>query len=124
MLRFLVAFVLCLVMGAMPAIVPAALGQNVPAAIPPVADEKPPIEGPKPVAYRCASDRTFSVVYKGGEEADLVMGTKTYTLKQQRAASGFRYTDGTLTLIGKGQEATLEGTPVGALHHCLTQDRL
>ena len=124
MLRFLVAFVLCLVMGAMPAIVPAALGQSVPAVVPPTADGKSPVDGPKPVAYRCASDRTFSVVYNGGEQADLVMGTMTYTLRQQRAASGFRYTDGTLTLTGKGQEATLEGTPVGALHHCLTQDRL
>jgi len=116
-------------MGAMPAIVPAALGQSMPAAIPSPTDEEPTIEettaaGPRPVAYRCASERTFSVVYRGGEEANLVMGTNTYTLRQQRAVSGFRYTDGTLTLIGKGQEASLEGTPVGALRHCLTQNRL
>ena len=121
MLRFALTFLACLVAGALPAIVPAALGQN----SPPTAAQGAKIDGPKPVAYRCASERTFSVVFKAGEEADLVMATKTYTLRQQRAASGFRYTDGTLTLIGKGQEAALEGTPgpVGGLRHCVAQDR-
>lgn len=121
MLRFALTFLACLVAGALPAIVPAALGQN----SPPTAAQGPKIDGPKPVAYRCASERTFSVVFKAGEEADLVMGTKTYTLRQQRSASGFRYSDGTLTLIGKGQEAALEGTPgpVSELSHCVAQER-
>jgi membrane-bound inhibitor of C-type lysozyme len=91
---------------------------------PPIAGEKPPIDGPRPIAYGCAGGQTFSVVYKKGEEADLVMGTKTFTLKQVLSGSGFKYTDNTLTLTGKGQEAMLEGATGGALRDCIAKDKL
>lgn len=120
MLRFLFTLLACLFAGALPAIIPAALSQT---QNPPVAAEKPPIDGPRPVAYSCAGEQTFSVVYKQGEEADLIMGTKTFTLKQVPSGSGFKYGDGTLTLTGKGQEAMLEGASGGTLRECMSKDK-
>ncbi|MGE0152913.1 MAG: MliC family protein [Reyranellaceae bacterium] len=120
MLRFLLGMAACGVAGALPAIVPAALGQT---QTPPTAAETPPVDGPKPTAYACAGEQTFLVVYKAGEAADLVLGTRTFTLKQVPAGSGFRYTDGTLTLVGKGREAILEGAPGGALRECIMRDK-
>jgi membrane-bound inhibitor of C-type lysozyme len=120
MVRFLLSLVACIFAGALPAIIPAAIGQTQTA---PIADEKPPVEGPTPVAYGCAGEQTFSVVYKKGEEADLVMGTKTFTLKQVQGGSGFKYSDGTVTLTGKGREAMLEGAPGGVLRECMAKDR-
>lgn len=120
MLRFLLTLLACIFAGALPAIIPAALGQT---QNPPVAGETPPIDGPKPIAYACAGEQTFSVVYRKGEEADLIMGTKTFTLKQLPAGSGFKYTDGTVTLSGKGREAMLDGAPGGALRDCIAKDK-
>lgn len=121
MLRFLLTLMACIFAGALPAIIPAALGQT---QNPPIAAEKPPIDGPRPIAYGCAGAQTFSVVYKKGEEADLIMGTKSFTLKQLPSGSGFKYSDGTLTLTGKGREAMLEGAPGGALRDCIAKDKL
>ncbi len=120
MLRFLLTLLACLFAGALPAIIPAAIGQT---RTPPIADEKPPIEGPAPLAYGCAGGQTFMVVYKRGEEADLIMGTRSFTLRQVPSGSGFRYSDGTLTLVGKGREAMLEGAPGGTLRECIARDK-
>lgn len=120
MLRFLLSLAACVVAGALPAIIPAATGQTQTA---PIAAEKPPVEVPAPVAYGCAGEQTFSVVYKKGEEADLVMGTKTFTLKQLPVGSGFKYSDGTVTLTGNGREAMLEGVPGGVWRECMAKDR-
>lgn len=121
MLRFLLSLLACTFAGALPAIIPAALGQT---QNPPIAAEKPPIDGPKPVAYGCAGEQTFSVVYKKGEEADLIVGAKTFTLKQVPSGSGFKYSDGTLTLSGRGQQVMLEGAPGGTLRGCIAKDKL
>lgn len=120
MLRIVLTMAACLFAGALPAIVPAALGQT---QTQPTAQETPPIEGPKPTSYTCANDQTFLVVYKAGEEADLVFGTRTFTLKQAPTGSGFKYTDGTVTLSGRGEQAMLEGAPGGDLRNCAAQER-
>lgn len=120
MLRFILTIVACLFAGALPAIIPAALGQT---QAPPTAKDAPPIEGPKPTSYTCASEQTFLVVYRAGEEADLIFGTRTFTLKQTPTGSGFKYTDGTVTLSGRGDQATLEGAPGGDLRNCEAQER-
>lgn len=120
MIRFVLSMVACLFAGALPAIVPAALGQS---QTPPTAAEQSPVRGPEPMSYSCADNQTFLVVYKAGEEADLMFGTRTFTLKQTPTGSGFMYTDGTVTLTGKGQEAMLEGAPGGTLRNCMAQDK-
>jgi membrane-bound inhibitor of C-type lysozyme len=120
MLRFLLTMAACTVAGALPAIVPAAFGQTQTA---PTATEKPALEGPTPISYACANEQTFLVVYKAGEEADLMLGTRTFTLKQVPTGSGFKYADGTLTLSGKGEEAMLEGAPGGTLRSCIAKER-
>jgi membrane-bound inhibitor of C-type lysozyme len=121
MIRIILSFAACIFAGALPAIIPAALGQTQSA---PNATEKPPVAGPTPTSYTCPNEQTFLVVYKSGEEADLMLGTRTFTLKQVAGGSGFKYTDGTLTLTGKGEEATLEGAPgAGAMRNCMAQKK-
>jgi len=48
MLRFILTMAACLFAGALPAIVPAALGQT---QAPPTPNDTPPVDGPKPIAY-------------------------------------------------------------------------
>lgn len=125
MIRFLLTFMACTAAASLPAIVPAALGQNQAQgqAMPPVADEGPRVAGPTPVAYACAAERGFSVVYNAGESADLLIGDSSFTLKQLQSGSGFRYSDGTVTLAGKGKEAMLEGAPDGVYRDCIARER-
>lgn len=76
---------------------------------------QPQTTPPKPetVAYRCADGVEMGVTYSGratGLEgvADLIWDGQTFPLKQDVSGSGARYTDGTLTLVTKGDEAFVE----------------
>lgn len=65
------------------------------------------------VLYRCAGEVEMGVVYSGRATgmqgmAELVWDGKTFPLKQEVSGSGARYTDGTLTLVTKGDEAFVE----------------
>ena len=70
--------------------------------------------------YACAEGKTFEMLaYPAAQErATLTISAKTIELKQERSASGVRYSDGTITLIGKGLEATIEERGVTTYKDC------
>lgn len=75
------------------------------------------------VLYRCAGDVDLGVTYSGratGMEgtADLIWDGKTFPLKQDVSGSGAQYTDGTLTLVTKGDEAFVEKAGEVVLKDC------
>ena len=75
------------------------------------------------VLYRCAGDVEMGVTYAGratGMEgtAELIWDGKTFPLKQDVSGSGVRYTDGTLTLATKGDEAFVEKAGEIVLKDC------
>lgn len=61
------------------------------------------------VSYACIGDQRISVRYFLGQtRADLSYEGKTFSLNQLPSGSGIRYSDGNLTLLGKGDEAFVE----------------
>lgn len=75
------------------------------------------------VLYRCAGDVEMGVIYAGratGMEgtAELIWDAKTFPLKQDVSGSGVRYTDGTLILVTKGDEAFVEKAGEIVLKDC------
>ena len=75
------------------------------------------------VLYRCAGDVEMGVIYSGratGMEgtAELIWDAKSFPLKQDVSGSGARYTDGTLTLVTKGDEAFVEKAGEVVLKDC------
>lgn len=86
---------------------------------------QPQMGAPKPetVAYRCADGAEMAVTYSGratGLEgsADLVWDGQSFPLKQDVSGSGARYTDGTLALVTKGDEAFVEKAGEVVLKDC------
>ncbi len=86
---------------------------------------QPLISPPKPeaVAYRCADGVEMGVTYSGratGLEgtADLLWDGQSFPLKQEVSGSGVRYTDGTVTLVTKGDEAFVEKAGEVVLRDC------
>lgn len=78
---------------------------------------------PETVVYRCAGGVEMAVVYSGratGLEgtAELVWEGHSFPLKQEVSGSGSRYTDGTLTLSEKGDEAFVEKAGEMVLKDC------
>lgn len=74
----------------------------------------PALEASAPTfAYTCTDGHEF-VVRIGKEVAVLHQRGAIATLRHERSASGAKYSDGTITLWTKGQEALLE--EVGAIH--------
>jgi membrane-bound inhibitor of C-type lysozyme len=60
------------------------------------------------ITYRCDNNKGFTAVYTIGEANNsvrLTFGTKVITLPQIESASGARYSDGSVTLFTKGDEA-------------------
>jgi membrane-bound inhibitor of C-type lysozyme len=57
--------------------------------------------------YQCSGGQTFEVEYSL-ELATVVLNSETVQLAQIPAASGARYSDGTMTLHTKGEEAFIE----------------
>ena len=75
------------------------------------------------VQYRCADNVELGVTYAGratGLEgtADVLWDGKSFPLKQDVSGSGVRYTDGTLTLVTKGDEAFVEKLGEVVLKDC------
>ena len=86
---------------------------------------QPQTSPPKPetVAYRCADGVEMGVTYSGratGLEgtADLLWDGQSFPLKQEVSGSGARYTDGTVTLVTKGDEAFVEKVGEVVLKDC------
>lgn len=78
---------------------------------------------PETVTYRCAGEVEIAVIYSGratGMEgsAELVWEGHSFPLKQETSGSGARYTDGTLTLSEKGDEAFVEKAGEMVLKDC------
>ena len=75
------------------------------------------------VRYRCAGATEIGVVYSGhaiGAKgvAELVWEGHSFVLKQEMRGSGARYTDGTLTLVSKGDEVFVEKSGEIVLRDC------
>lgn len=75
------------------------------------------------IRYQCVGDVQMEVIYAGSASglqgtADLIWDGKTFPLKQEFAGSGARYTDGTLTLDTKGDEAFVEKAGEIVLKDC------
>ncbi len=75
------------------------------------------------VLYRCAGEVEMGVTYAGAAtglagSAELLWDGKTFPLKQEISGSGGRYTDGTLTLVTKGDEAFVEKAAEIVLKDC------
>lgn len=75
------------------------------------------------VSYDCAGGVQIDVVYSGKATgmqgaAELVWEGHGFSLKQDVSGSGTRYTDGTLTLFSKGDEAFVEKDGESVLKDC------
>lgn len=78
------------------------------------------------VAYRCGGDTDMAVIYSGratgmAGTAELVWEGHSFFLKQDLSGSGARYTDGTLTLFTKGDDAFVEKAGETILKDCLAK---
>lgn len=78
------------------------------------------------VTYRCGGDTDIAVVYSGratgmAGTAELVWEGHSFALKQDLSGSGARYTDGTLTLFMKGDDAFVEKAGETILKDCLAK---
>ncbi len=78
------------------------------------------------VSYRCGDGVEMAVVYAGRATglqgtADLIWDAKGYRLKQVVSGSGSSYTDGTLTLVTKGDEAFVEKSGETVLKDCVAK---
>lgn len=81
---------------------------------------------PETISYRCAGAAEIVVVYAGraaGTEgtATLTWEGHSFVLKQDISGSGARYTDGTLSLSSKGDEAFVEKAGEMVLRDCNAQ---
>jgi len=85
-----------------------------------------PIPDAEVIRYRCAGDLDVVITYAGratGQQgtAELVWDSHSFPLRQDVSAGGGRYTDGTLTLFTKGDEAFVEKAGEIVLKDCNAQ---
>jgi membrane-bound inhibitor of C-type lysozyme len=67
--------------------------------------------------YICGK-KSFTVEFTKDRKAILKMGNRKATLSAVVSGSGFRYSDGVLTLSGKGDEASVEENGKALFHSC------
>ncbi|WP_369815691.1 MliC family protein [Erwinia sp. ErVv1] len=67
-----------------------------------------PPDEQKTLHYTCGTLPLTVVLDNAREEVNLILDGNPVTLKQQVAASGTRYSDGTYTFWSKGDEAFIE----------------
>jgi membrane-bound inhibitor of C-type lysozyme len=60
------------------------------------------------IAYQCADQKGFSALVFEDKSMEATFGSKVLVLKQAEAASGARYTDGSVTVYTKGDESFVE----------------
>jgi membrane-bound inhibitor of C-type lysozyme len=60
------------------------------------------------VQYRCDQGKGFKAVFLSNETVRTTFGSKVLTLPQVESGSGFRYSDDSVTLVGKGNTASVE----------------
>lgn len=75
------------------------------------------------VVYRCDAGKGFKAVYTPGEKGSVeaTFGTRVFTLPQVEAASGARYSDGSVTINTKGDEAFVEVGDTVLFENCVAQ---
>ena len=78
---------------------------------------------PEAISYRCAEGVEMAVIYDGPATglrgtADLNWDGHRFPLKQTESGSGATYSDGTLTLYTKGDEAFVEKAGERVLRDC------
>lgn len=63
--------------------------------------------------YQCDDAKGFSAKYFDNATVQATFGSKVIVLPQVESASGAQYSDGSVTILTKGDEATVEvgGTP-------------
>ena len=70
------------------------------------------------IDFRCANSRAFSVRYNDQGGADVFAGGTTYTLPGVPAASGTRFTNGTVEFWEHHGDAMLNGATGGPYTEC------
>lgn len=75
------------------------------------------------VSYRCDARKGFTAVYRpdGSDDVRLTFGSKVITLPKVESASGARYSNGSVTLNTKGDEAFVEVGDKVLFENCLAQ---
>ncbi|MGI0487351.1 MliC family protein [Pantanalinema rosaneae CENA516] len=75
------------------------------------------------VWYRCDANKGFYAVYRpdGSDSVRLTFGSKVITLPQVESASGARYSNGSVTLNTKGDEAFVEVGDKVLFDNCVAQ---
>ncbi|MCC6532976.1 MAG: MliC family protein [Burkholderiales bacterium] len=76
------------------------------------------VDGRSAFIWHCAGGATFSVRFDGQGAAVVAVGDQLRVLPRAPAASGARYSDGTMQLWEHQGEATLSGTAHGTLRNC------
>jgi membrane-bound inhibitor of C-type lysozyme len=71
------------------------------------------------IGFECADQATFELaMFEGTERARLTIGEEVHELERQEVASGMSYSDGSLTLHGKGMDAYVEKDGERILSDC------
>ncbi|UBF25491.1 MliC family protein [Kovacikia minuta CCNUW1] len=60
------------------------------------------------VRYKCDAGKSFDAVYYSNQTVKATFGSKVITLPQVESGSGIRYSNGSVTLHGKGDTAFVE----------------
>ncbi|MBL8551805.1 MAG: MliC family protein [Hyphomonadaceae bacterium] len=71
------------------------------------------------IAWRCDNGVSFSIRLTEGGNVEVAAGGRTYRLAGVMAASGARYTDGTVEYWEHGGEAMLNGAAGGPYENCM-----
>ncbi|WP_432810793.1 MliC family protein [Pantanalinema sp. GBBB05] len=82
-------------------------------------------QSPTKVSYRCDANKGFHAVYRpdGSDNVRLTFGSKVITLPQVESASGAKYSNGSVTLNTKGDEAFVEVGDKVLFENCVAQQR-
>lgn len=68
--------------------------------------------------WRCEGGAAFSARITGTDSAEVFAGGQTYTLQHVQAASGAKYSNGSIEYWERGGEATLGGARGGPYTGC------
>lgn len=68
--------------------------------------------------WRCAGGAAFSARIKTNDTAEVFAGGQVYNLPHVQAASGARYSNGSVEYWERGGEATLTGAQGGPYNNC------
>jgi membrane-bound inhibitor of C-type lysozyme len=73
--------------------------------------------------WHCASGASFTLHYDSRQQAIVSANEQVYVLPAALAASGARYSDGTVEYWEHQGEATLRGIPGARFEHCKLKER-